>query len=505
VHNISHRALPTAETPDWTLAEVIDFEHFLPGQAAASPLPPQTLAALQAAWPEPRQQRRAVLLAWVRQQQAAGPEGASAAASPGRAFAAGLAGVSALATGTGLLAGMGMAGGWLANTGASPVNAPLFWVMTVGWQIALVAVLLLGLAWRAVLARGQRPAAPGWLQGAVRSLALAWAHAVRGLSGERRDSLRAAVARTAAQAQAHGPLLASATLAPLQRFGVALNAGLLLATLTVHLLLVDLRFGWQSTYPVAPEQVHGAVQALALPWRAWLPQAQPTLAEVTTTRFSPGQPASQLPAEAARAWWPFLVASIVCYGLLLRTALLGWTRWLHRHQLAALAFDQPEAMALWRRLCGKLFETQGDGARLAPLQPGAAAGTATSSGPCVLLLSDDLTMDADTAAPRLQRQFGWVVQATHRLPLDDRHAASAALDTLRSAQPRPVGVAVLAPAERDPIVAVAQCLRAVLDAAGPGVETRLLLQGASPERLQLWQRFLQIQRLPLGLDAWAPE
>jgi hypothetical protein len=66
-------------------------------------------------------------------------------------------------------------------------------------------------------------------------------------------------------------------------------------------------------------------------------------------------------------------------------------------------------------------------------------------------------------------------------------------------------VAVLAPAERDPIVAVAQCLRAVLDAAGPGVETRLLLQAASPERLQLWQRFLQIQRLPLGLDAWAPE
>jgi len=62
----------------------------------------------------------------------------------------------------------------------------------------------------------------------------------------------------------------------------------------------------------------------------------------------------------------------------------------------------------------------------------------------------------------------------------------------------------MAPAERDPIVAVAQCLRAVCHAAGPGVETRLLLQGADSTRLQLWQRFAQIQQLPIGIEAWSP-
>lgn len=493
--------------PDWTLADVIDFEHFLPSQAAATPLPATALSALLAASADPRQQRRAVLLAWVRQQQAAAHDGPTAATTPGRAFAAGLRGVSALATATGALAGIGLAGGWLANTGAVPVNAPLFWVMTVGWQLALVAALLLGLAlrWGRARTRGAAPDAPGWLRGAVRTLALAWAHALAGLSGERRDSLRAAVARTAAQAQAHGPLLASATLAPLQGFGVALNIGLLAATLTVHLLLVDLRFGWQSTYPVTPEQVHDAVQALAGPWRAVWPQAQPTLAEVAATRFSPGQAATQLPAAAARAWWPFLVASMVCYGLLLRLTLLGWTRWLHRRQLAALALDQPEAMALWRRLCGQLFEAQGGDAQLAPLRPGATADQAVPApGPCVLLLSDDLALDLTAAThTRLQQQFGWAVQTTLHLPLDDRHAAGDTLEALRRAQPRPVAVALIAPAERDPIVAVAQCLRAVQDAAGSGVETRLLLQGADEARLQLWQRFLQIQGLKLGVEAWA--
>lgn len=474
-----------ASTP-WTLADVIDLDHFIATQAPAAPLPGHAGT-----------ERRALLLAWVRQQQQA----ARGHATPGQAFAAGLGAVGRLASVAGLLSGIGLAGGWLAGTGATPVNAPLFWVMTVGWQLALMLVLVFGL----LLARAKPDltTAPSLARGLVRQLALAWGHALRGLSGEQRQGLRAALARSTAQAERHGPLLASATLAPLQRFGVALNVGLLLAMLTVHLLLVDLRFGWQSSYPITPAQVHGAVQAVATPWRVWLPQAQPSLTEVATTRFSPGQAATQLPADAARAWWPFLAISIACYGLLLRLALLAWTRLLHRRQLAALRFDQPEAMALWRRLCGSLFEVQGGEAELAPLQAGGPL-SAAAPGRCVLLVSDDLPLEPDSTTPLLLQRFGWAVAATHRLPLDDRHAAAATLAALREARPRPNAVALVAPAERDPIVAVAQCLRAVCDAAGPGVETRLLLQGADSTRLQLWQRFAQIQQLPIGIEAWSP-
>lgn len=477
----------------WTLAEVIDLEHFLNSGTPATLVTPATDVAPTAS-ADPRQRRRAALLAWVRAQQAA-----SRNATPGQAFAAGLRAVGAVATLTGLLAGAALAGGWLAHSGTTPVNAPLFWVMTVGWQLALVLALVSG--WVLAWARPRRATHPGLWQGAVRQLAAAWGHALRGLSGQQRQSLRAALARTAQQADRHGPLLASATLAPLQRFGVALNIGLLLAMLTVHLLLVDLRFGWQSTYPITPAQMHAAVQAVATPWRAWLPLAQPQLAEVSATRFSPGLPAAQLPADAARAWWPFLAMSIACHGLLLRAALLTATRWMHRRQLAALAFDQPEPMALWRRLSGGLFEVQGGNATLAPLRPGAEAAMPVP-GPCVLLLSDELTLDTDTARPLLLQRLGWSVIGAHRLPLDDRFAAAAALASLRRTAPSPVAVAVIAPAERDPIVAVALCLRAVCDAAGPGVEIRLLLQGADAPRLQLWQRFVQIQHLPLGVECW---
>ena len=544
---------PSSTDPDdWTLADVIDFEH------ALAKLRPSGFEAQPAVAASPGSDRRALLLAWVRQQRAT----ASAASSPGEAFVAGLAAVSVLACGAGLLSGFGLAGGLLAYPGAAPVNAPLFWAMTVGWQ--LLMLLIVGAAWcwqRGVGRVHSAQGVPGagasqslvWtpvrmpVRMLVRHAALAWGRALHHLPGERRATLRAAVALAVSRTVRHGPLLASATLAPLQRFGVALNIGLLAAMLAVHLPLVDLRFGWQSSYPITPGQMHGAVQALALPWRWLLPGAQPDVAAVAATRYSPGQSASDLAAAPARAWWPFLALSVACYGLLLRGLLLAWTRRLHRRQLAALAFDQPEAMALWRRLMlapsaeasiqhpgpplGTPFEAQAGTASLPAWQP-VAPLPLPHQGRCVLLVSDDLAdnllddhsddhsdtrlddppsdvqPDAERLRHTLLQRFGWTVSARRRLSLDDRHAAADTLAALQSMAERPVAVAVLAPAERDPIVAVAQCLRAVVQAAGAGVETRLLLLATEPdasaERLQLWQRFLQIQRLPIGVETWQP-
>ena len=538
----------TTDCNDWTLADVIDFEHAL---AKPRPAGVEAQAALVA---KPGADRRALLLAWVRQQRAT----TNAASSPGEAFVAGLAAVSVLACGAGLLSGFGLAGGLLAYPGAAPVNAPLFWAMTVGWQLLLL--LIVGAAWcwqRGVGRVHSVQGIPGTggskapeltpvgtplgsplrtpVQTLVRHAALAWGRALHHSPGERRETLRAAIAHAVSRTGRHGPLLASATLAPLQRFGVALNIGLLVAMLAVHLPLVDLRFGWQSSYPITPGQMHGAVQAAALPWRWLLPGAQPDVAAVAATRFSPGQSASDLAAVPARAWWPFLALSVACYGVLLRGVLLAWTQRLHRRQLAALAFDQPEAMALWRQLMlgrsgqlagqhpdqplGTPFEAQTGTASLPAWQP-VTPLPLPHQGRCVLLVSDDLSdalldnppNDVQPGAERLRQallqRFGWTVSARHRLSLDDRQAAVDTLAALKSMAERPVAVAVLAPAERDPIVAVAQCLRAIVQAAGAGVETRLLLLAAEPdasaERLQLWQRFLQIQRLPIGVETWQP-
>jgi hypothetical protein len=512
---------------DWTLADVIDFEHFLldAHERDIGPFPSARWTGSPPTTPaDARRQRRAALLAWVRHQRGSlherridtKDEGLEVR-SPGLLLGAGLRTVAALMGVLGLLAGVGLAASMLAYPGAAPLNAPLFWVLTVGWQLALLAVLAIGWMWHGLAghrAAGRATRGDALLRGAVRHLALAWARATARWPGEQRDRLRAALARAVQQADRHGPLLASATLGPLQRFGVAFNIGLLAAMLALHLPFVDLRFGWQSSYPVTPEQVHGVVQAVAWPWRAVLPRAQPTLAEVAATRYVPGQGADRLPADAGRAWWPFLALSIGVHGLLLRAALLAFTGRLHRRQLSALAFDQPEALALWRRLNGPMFQAQESRASLPGLQA-VHPPAAPHAGPCAVLLSDDLAIDADALRRGLLQAFGWTVAATHALALDDREATAPALDALKEMARGSVrgssgegaatplaAVAVVVPAERDPIVAVAQCLRAVIGAAGPDVETRVLLHGTDAERLQLWQRFVQIQRLPIGVEAW---
>ena len=107
----------------------------------------------------------------------------------------------------------------------------------------------------------------------------------------------------------------------------------------------------------------------------------------------------------------------------------------------------------------------------------------------------------DALAHALQARLGWAPRAVHRLPVDDRLGAAAQLEAVKAARPRPDGIAVVVPAARDPIVAVATFLRAVEAAAGVGVPVVVALTRPDAERLAIWQRFVQIQRLGVGVEA----
>lgn len=460
----------------WTLAEVVDFEYFLATGADDGDVQPPAAAA----------SRREVFRAWVeaqRRRHAGRP-------TPGERLRRGEALLAGGAWLLGLLLGAGLAGTWLARSDAEPVNAPLFWVATVGLQVLLLAAATAGWLWRRSLARTGN----GWLS-MLQGLIAAAGALGRRLPGERRDALRATLGQLALRREGAGTLLGPTAVALAQRFGVAFNLGLLFAMLALHLPLVDLRFGWQSTYPITAAQMHGAVQAVATPWRWALQQAQPTAEQIAATRYGQGQRVDTLPADAAHAWWPFLVLSVAFYGLLLRGALLLWMKGLQRHRLAALRFDHPEANALWRRLAGPPVHA---GASPAPVLDGAPAmPTPHASGPCVALVAQELALDDAALRATVQQRFGWPVQDLHRLAIDDRHASAAVLAGL----PRPLAALVIVvPASRDPIVAVALFVRAVLQAAGPGVEVLLLVTPTDPQRLALWQRFAQVQRLRVGVD-----
>ena len=477
---------PTPFVATWTLADVVDFEHFVATDDADPVRDRQWFdQRIAPALGDAAHDRRRVFRAWLALQR----ERHAGATTPGQRLQQTLSLLSGTAIVLGTLLGATLAGTWLARAGDEPVNAPLFWAATVGLQLLLLAIA--AIAWP--LRRG----AAGGLRGAVQSLMVAAGAAMRRLPGERRDALRATLARLAARSDRHAGLLAAPAAALLQRFAVAFNAGLLVAMLALHLPLVDLRFGWQSTYPIDASQMHRAVQWIAAPWHWAVPQAQPRPDDVAATRFARGQPAHSLPPDAARAWWPFLVLSIACYGVVLRGALWAALVLVQRRRLHSTAFDDPAAHALWRRLAGPLVRAEGGDAQL-PAGIGAAAGPRPAHD-CTVLVAEELREDDDRLRTMLTSGFGCAASGWHRIAIDDRSASAELLRDI--ADRRPPSILVVAPAGRDPIVAVAQLLRAVVQAAAPGADVLLLLSAADDARLAIWRRFVQIQRLPIGVEA----
>ncbi|WP_119157232.1 DUF2868 domain-containing protein [Caldimonas tepidiphila] len=485
-------------TADWTLADVVDFEHFL---ARADPEDDRLRFEAEVApglAPGARRDRRAVLRAWLELQR--GRQGGRP--TPGTGLRAALSWLARLAWLSGGVAGVALSGAWFATATHEPVNAVLFWVAVVGLQLLLLVLALLGwLRWR-------RRGTGGALQGLWRALLLRLDAGLRRAPGEERDALRAALGRIALRREHYGgTLLAAPLVALMQRFAVAFNLGLLVAMLALHLPLADLRFGWQSTYPISAPQMHRAVQWAATPWRWLLPQAQPGADEVAATRYGRGQPAHTLPEAAARSWWPFLALSVACYGLLLRLALWGGVELGLRRRLRALRFDHPEAGALWRRLAGPLVDSSGGVERL-PQGEAAAPGAQPRPGArCAVLVAQELPLGDAALAERLRRHFGWEIDALHRVPVDDRGALEALREPLL--RQRPQALAVVVESGRDPIVAVARFLRAVLGLAGDA-EVRVLLvpepqaaaerEGGDEARLAIWRRFGQIQHLALEIE-----
>ena len=83
-------------------------------------------------------------------------------------------------------------------------------------------------------------------------------------------------------------------------------------------------------------------------------------------------------AAARHGRWPFVIYSVVCYGLLVRGLLLTYALWQLRRSVGAVGFDHAEANALLRRLTGPMIRTDGAGPELKI--PGASDGPPTRAG-----------------------------------------------------------------------------------------------------------------------------
>jgi hypothetical protein len=126
-----------------------------------------------------------------------------------------------------------------------------------------------------------------------------------------------------------------------------------LATVILTIAVSDVAFGWSTTLQLEPDTVNRWVQAIALPWSAWLPAAVPDYALVATSQFYRLE-TDVLSTRAARLgdWWPFVVMTVTVWGLLPRVVLLllaaikvgrGEKRMLIEHPLVTALLDRMQS------------------------------------------------------------------------------------------------------------------------------------------------------------------
>ena len=490
-------------TESWTIADLLDFEYLLAAEASADDAKVlardrEIFARHFPAAETPA--RRAVFKRWLEARRVA-----AGAALPGEHFTGGWQALLALATLLGLVLGVSVTVGMLHYKGAEPVNVAWFFAATVGVQWVLLAAALVVLLLRSTtrLFDDFRPLR--WLlSGLLWSLSVG----LRRLPGEQRERLRAGIATIGHRREIYGSLAAWPLLVVTQFFGVCFNVGVL-GTLLLQVALSDVAFGWQSTLRTSPEEAFRMVAAVAAPW-SWATNAHPTYEQIVASRFAYSEGIKPLSQAAMASWWPFLCYAVVCYGLLVRAALLVWAVVRLRRSLGALTFDHQACNALFRRLAGPIVQAGETTGLQVPATTDAPTATPVRSGACLALVATDLELAEKALSAGLRTNFGWQLAQALPVQIDHPSGNAEALAALAEAAPRLAAVAVVVRAKRAPIKAIALFLQRIA-AASAKAEVVVVLVGrkegeifapVGDEEFANWRNFNAIHGLHLSLERW---
>ncbi len=376
----------------------------------------------------------------------------------------------------GLLVGVGLAASQLVFAGDRLISVTTFFSVTVLWQ------LLVWVALAVVLIVRRRPVGGliGWLLGrAVAAIGSGKAAAWGELDGTKRTRFVAALGRVRAKRSIYGDVLIWPLVALAQSFAVALNVGIVGATL--WLVAVSNRaFGWETTLEANAETVLAIVRGIAWPW-SWLPNAYPSLAAIEGSRIALLGGLQNVEA-AVVAWWPFLVYAVVVYGLLPRVVLLVVSVVFERRALSAVEFRHAECARVLRRMEPVVVAGEaGESRRSSPGEVG--AGGADLGAVDVVLVAREMVAGARDA---VVARMGWGETRRVEVEIDCAEANGSEFAELRGEDG---SVAVLVEGGRPPVKAMLEFLRKLRESVAERAEVMVVVvaeDGAAFNYAEAW-------------------
>jgi hypothetical protein len=282
----------------------------------------------------------------------------------------------------------------------------------------------------------------------------------------------------------------------------AFNVGAL-ATFLVAVALTDLAFAWSTTLRVGAENLQRFCEALALPWRAWVPDAVPTRELIHATQYFRleaayvNAPAGMRAEDAAAAggWWPFLLMCLLVYGLLPRLVLVALGSLGIRLALRQLPFDTPEEAEVMARLTTPRVRNvhENDPGNVAPLGQGvpplAPPMPLGRDEPVTVVRWREADFQEDGLSERLQRRFGAAIER----PIADAggHDHRDEEATLVRLEASPSPVIVIAEPWNAPDRAFRRFVRLLRESSAPSRKIYVLLtEGGDDEQHAVWAGYL---------------
>ena len=342
-------------TARWRLADFLDFDYAVEKAAAAGPESDSThrkvfLAFLAARKRETSDSldRRRVFRFWLEAQRRQAPP---SAIWPGALFCRGKTLLTHALLLIAVFAGALASAGLLRYDGIQPVNVFGFLFFLLGGQLLLLAASFAALILRPLGLLGLETGiiAPGMYHLLKQIAAGTQKASLRGSSSETRLQITSFFGSLGKKHSRYRPLLAGLVAGLSQTFGVWFN----LAAIASTLLLVsfsDRAFGWQSSLNLSSENVHRATRVIARPWSSFYPAGAPSVSQIEGSRIYLKDGIRSLSNKNLVSWWPFLVCSLLVYGLLPRL-LLWLAAWgIARRQLGKLGFDSLRCDRLWESM-----------------------------------------------------------------------------------------------------------------------------------------------------------
>ena len=311
---------------------------------------------------ESKPSRKLVLKLWLdaRRQQAKKTTGQQTV-FPGAAYVTAHRIVSYGLAVVSLLAGVNLASYFLKYNGSEPINVFLYISVLVLFQIVLSLIaggaFLLNRMGMSFFSQSPLYSLLGHLSGRV----ISWTRdkTIDRITASQRNGFEAILGLVRGKRKIYGSLFFWPLFLLFQISGIFFNIGALSTTI-IKVITTDLAFGWQSTLQLSPEAVHKLVSTIALPW-SWLISAgatSPSLAQIEGSRMILKDGLYHLATVDLVAWWPFMVLSVFCYGLIPRIVYLMAGLSAQQRALNRLEFSHNDCDSLMNRLTTSMISTE---------------------------------------------------------------------------------------------------------------------------------------------------